>query len=129
MGRIGTGAYDYFSETGPGKVICVEESFDKVIDLQNDGLNCVHADATDHDFWAHADLSSRHLILVSLSNHAENLTVVRLAKSFGFDNNLAVVARYPDEQAELEKLGCIVFNLYAEAGYGFAEHIEKQLFE
>ncbi|MDG1206935.1 MAG: hypothetical protein P8N51_16320, partial [Pseudomonadales bacterium] len=39
------------------------------------------------------------------------------------------VSRYPDEQAELEQLGCIVFNLYAEAGYGFAEHVEKHLFE
>ena len=129
MGRVGTGAYAYFSETSPGKVICVEESFDKVIQLQNTGLNCVHADATDHDFWAHADLSTRHLILVSLSNHAENLSVVKLAQSFGFANNLAVVSRYPDEQQELEDLGCIVFNLYAEAGYGFAEHVEKHLIE
>jgi len=39
------------------------------------------------------------------------------------------VSRYPDEQQELEDLGCIVFNLYAEAGYGFAEHVEKHLIE
>ena len=27
---------------------------------------------------------------------------------------------------ELEALGCITFNLYAEAGHGFAEHVLKE---
>jgi glutathione-regulated potassium-efflux system ancillary protein KefC len=64
---------------------------------------------------------------LSLSNHAENITTVKLARDCGFTNKLAVVSRYPDEQKELESLGCIVFNLYAEAGYGFAEHVNKHI--
>ena len=39
------------------------------------------------------------------------------------------MSRYPDEQRELENLGYIVFNLYVEAGYDFAKHVETYLFE
>ena len=72
-------------------------------------------------------MQKRSLILISLSNHAENLTAINLAASCGNTNRIAVVARYPDEQAELESLGCIAFNLYAEAGHGFAEHVQEVL--
>lgn len=127
MGRVGLGAYNYFAERHQDKVIGVEESFTKVLEHQGNGVNCVHGDASDYDFWANTGIQSREVVLVSLSNHAENLTVVKLAQASGFSNKLAVVSRYPDEQLELEGLGCIVFNLYAEAGYGFAEHVQQEL--
>jgi hypothetical protein len=38
-----------------------------------------------------------------------------------------VVSRFPDEERELQELGCITFNLYAEAGHGFAEHVMHQI--
>ena len=53
--------------------------------------------------------------------------IVNLAKQLGFNNVLAVVSRFPDEQLELQQLGCISFNLYAEAGHGFAEHVLGEL--
>lgn len=127
MGRVGVGAYNYFAERHQDEVIGVEENFAKVLEHQKAGINCVHGDASDHDFWVDTGIQSREIVLVSLSNHSENLTVVKLARASGFKNRLAVVSRYPDEQIELEALGCIVFNLYAEAGYGFAEHVQQQL--
>ena len=53
--------------------------------------------------------------------------IVNLAKQLGYKNVLAVVSRFPDEQLELQTLGCIAFNLYAEAGHGFAEHVLDEL--
>ncbi len=53
--------------------------------------------------------------------------IVNLAKQLGYKNILAVVSRFPDEQQELQEAGCIAFNLYAEAGHGFAEHVLSQL--
>lgn len=127
MGRVGVGAYQFFLEHYPDQVVGVEENFSKVLAHQANGFNCVHADASDHDFWDNTGIKSRDLVLVSLSNHAENLTAVKLARSCGVNGSLAVVSRYPDEQKELQDLGCIVFNLYAEAGYGFAEHVHQEL--
>jgi predicted Kef-type K+ transport protein len=127
MGRVGYGAYEYFQAIGEYRVVGVEENFAKVIEHQDNGVNCVHGDASDHDFWESAAEHDRKLILISLSNHFENLTAVNLADSCGYGGRIAVVARYPDERKELESLGCIAFNLYAEAGHGFAEHVQAEL--
>lgn len=127
MGRVGRGAYNYLKDLYDGTIVGVEENFDKVQQHREAGINCVHADASDQDFWEQAEVNKRKLILVSLTNHSENMTVVGLARKFDFANDLAVVARYPDEQAELVSLGCIAFNLYGEAGHGFAEHVINEI--
>ena len=127
MGRVGQGAYAYLKDRFPGNIVGVDENFEKVKQHRASGINCVHADASDLDFWEDVDVNRRKLILVSLTNHSENLTVVDLARKFNFRNDLAVVSRYPDEQAELLALGCIAFNLYGEAGHGFAEHVINEI--
>ncbi|MDZ7686409.1 MAG: cation:proton antiporter family protein [Gammaproteobacteria bacterium] len=127
MGRIGKGAYHYLEKVYPNRIVSVDENYDKVIQHRDAGINCVHGDANDHDFWHHGDLQSRQLILVSLTNHSENMMVIRLAREMGFENNLAVVSRYPDEERELNAMGCITFNLYGEAGHGFAEHVMDEI--
>ena len=38
-----------------------------------------------------------------------------------------MVSRFPDQARELEELGCVTFNLYAEAGRGFAEDATLRL--
>ena len=105
----------------------VEESFDKILQHDEDGIRCVHGDGSDRDFWEQANLASRRLILVCLTNHKENLEVVKLLKQLNYHGKLAVVSRFPDQQQELEALGCVTFNLYAEAGHGFAEHVMEQI--
>lgn len=127
MGRVGQGAYAYLKDKFDGNIVGVDENHDKVKQHRAAGLNCVHADASDLDFWEDLDVNRRKLILVSLANHSENLTVVDLARKFDFRNDLAVVSRYPDEQAQLLALGCIAFNLYGEAGHGFAEHVLNEI--
>lgn len=127
MGRVGQGAYAYLKDRFAGNIVGVDENQEKVQQHRAAGVNCVHADVGDIGFWEDLDVRRRKLILVSLTNHSENLSVVDLARKFDYDNVLAVVARFPDEQAQLASLGCIAFNLYAEAGHGFAEHVIKQI--
>ena len=127
MGRVGYGVYKYLEETYADKIVGVEENIVKAEKLAKDGLNCIHGDASDYEFWRQTKLTEREIIFVSLSNHRENLYVVNLARQFGYQNKLAVISRFPDEKKELDDLGCITFNLYAEAGHGFAEHVVNQI--
>ena len=127
MGRVGKGAYHYLNEKYPNEVVGVDENLEKAEQNRDAGINCVHADASDLDFWDSADVSKRRLILVSLTNHSENLTVVNVARKFGYKGDLAVASRFPDEQAELLEMGCISFNLYGDAGHGFAEHVVNEI--
>ncbi|MEJ2444901.1 MAG: cation:proton antiporter [Exilibacterium sp.] len=127
MGRVGLGAYHYLQELYADSVAGVEENLEKANLHQANGLNCVHADASDRDFWEQAHLSRRSLILVSLTNHNENIEVVNLLRQLNYQGQVAVVSRFPDEKNELLELGCITFDLYAEAGHGFAEHVMTQI--
>lgn len=126
MGRVGVGAYERLREHLGDPVVGVDENYGRVLAHREAGYRCVRGDATDYDFWAHSGLKDKKLILVSLANHQENLAVVELAKQVGFDRQLAVVSRYPDQRAEIEAAGCVSFNLYGEAGHGFAEHVIEQ---
>ncbi len=127
MGRVGLGAYKYLSSTLDGEIIGVDEKKATVEAFQQQGINCIHGDASDYEYWRATKLADCKKIFVCLSNHHENMYIVNLAKQLGFNNVLAVVSRFPDEQLELQQLGCISFNLYAEAGHGFAEHVLGEL--
>ena len=123
LGRIGFGAYQYLKDMHPDNIIGVDEDLSKVNQHKEQGINCVHGDASDYDFWQRVDLKDCKTILVSLSNHAENVSVIEQLKLREFPGTIATVCRFPDQQRQLEALGCTTFNLYAEAGYGFAEHV------
>jgi len=127
MGRVGLGAYSFLKENYSDSIVGIEENDDKASIHQANGINCNHGDASDQAFWMHSGLNRCKKIFVCLSNHRENLYVVDLAKESGFNGVLAVVSRFPDEERELQQLGCIAFNLYAEAGHGFAEHVMNQI--
>jgi len=131
MGRVGKGVYrhliDHQADHGMNSVIGVEENLARIDELRDAGFRCVHGDASDRDFWERTGLANRDLIFVSLSNHRENKSIVDLARLCGFENTLAVSSYYQDEKLELEALGCISVNVYANAGTGFAEHVLNRL--
>jgi glutathione-regulated potassium-efflux system ancillary protein KefC len=127
MGRIGSGAYEYLSQHYPNKIVGVEESADKALKLSLAGMACVPGDASDRDFLERADLHRRKTVLVSLTNHSENVDVVKLLQQLNYQGRIAVVSRFPDQQEELIRMGCITFNLYAEAGHGFAERVMEEM--
>lgn len=124
MGRVGSGAYEYLKDHQLDyNIVAVEESDTKIQMHRDKGCNVVKGDATDPTFWEQINLESIKLVMVSLTNHSENIDVVDLLSSLKYKGDIAVIARFPDEQAALADKGCIAFNLYAEAGYGFAEHV------
>ena len=120
MGRVGRAAFDTLREAGHDRIVGVEESWPRARELEAEGRACIHGDASDRDFWERTGLAERTLILLSLTNHRENLQVVRLAKELGYRHTLAVASRFPDQRAELEAMGCVAYYLYEDTGRGFA---------
>lgn len=124
MGRVGYGAYQYLVQNYGERVIGVEESFARAVELRDKEVKCVHGDASDRDFWDQTNMHKQEMVLVSLSNHRENLHVISMARELGCTCTLAATARFEDERKQLEDLGCIAFNVYADVGWGFAEHVD-----
>lgn len=127
MGRIGRGAFDALRDAGYLNVVGIEEKYAVALERTDNGWPCVHGDASDRDFWEHTGLVNCELILVSLSNHRENLRVAKLARKLDFKHTLAVSVRFPDEATELEALGCQTFYLYQDVGRDFASHALDKL--
>ncbi|MEE9335555.1 MAG: cation:proton antiporter family protein [Granulosicoccaceae bacterium] len=125
MGRVGRGAYEHLQENGH-HVMGIEEGYISTQRLIEQGYECVHGDATDRDFWERTGLANRDLLLVSLSNHRENIEVIKLAKELGHKGRLSVAARFPDQKEELEKLGCRAYYLYEDVGREFALHMLEE---
>jgi len=122
MGRVGRGAFDALVAAGYDKVVGIEENYQLSQKLNEQDRACVHGDGSDRDFWERTGLVKCELVLVCLSNHRENVRVAKLARALGFNNTLAVATRFPDENAELEKLGCRTFYRYTDVGHNFASY-------
>ncbi len=120
MGRIGCGAFNTLRAAGYDKIIGIEENYVRAQQRTAEGWPCAHGDASDRDFWDRSGLAGCELILVSLSNHRENVRVAKLARELDFKHPLAVAIRFPDESPELEELGCLTFYKYQDVGRDFA---------
>ena len=87
------------------------------------GKNVVVGDASDRELWERIGERDMSLAILALSNQQETLSVIRILNESGLEGTIAAVAKYDDEVRELQEQGVIAFNLYAEAGGGFAEHV------
>ena len=127
MGRVGLGVFDALREAGYDNIVGIEENYQRTQELNSDGWPCVHGDASDRDFWERTGLARCELILVSLSNHEENVRVARLARELGFDSTLAVDVRFSDQAKDLESLDCTTFYRYQDVGRDFATYTLENL--
>ena len=127
MGNIGTGAYEASAERYGRQVLGIDENDRKLNQHRVHHRRVAAADASDPDFWQRVDLEELELVMLALTNHQENLLVARLLKRIGYTGRVAVVVRFSEEGEELEALGVSAFNLYAQAGAGFAAHAEENL--
>lgn len=131
MGRVGTGAYDYMRERHGGKVIGFDYNSEVVKQHQEAGRNVIKGDPLDLDFWDRAQKEDHKvtLVMLAMSSLTENMEVARLLKSAPyFKGMVAATARFDDEVEALKESGVdAAFNVYGEAGAGFAGHICNSL--
>ena len=126
LGRVGGGAYRSMRERVGAAVVGVDIDKERVEILRAEGNNVVRGSVTDPDFWErfHIDYTRVELVMLAMPSHLENLSAARQLRNLGYRGRLAAIAKYPDEVAALQAAGVdSAFNLYAEAGAGFAEDV------
>ncbi len=129
MGRIGSGAYDELKEKYGDIILGIELREESVNQHKNLGRNVILGDATDPDFWERI-LSTSHvkLVLLAMPNHQGNQFALQQLKLKNYQGQTAAIAAYSDQIENLIEQGVdAAFNIYNEAGSGFARHVSKQL--
>lgn len=128
MGRVGVAAYDKMREQF-GDVVLGLDHDARVVQRQKEaGRNVIQGDAIDHDFWAKLQPGKVRVVLLDMPNQSENLFAIQQLSTTGFRGKVAATAKYDDQLGELKAAGVdAAYNIYAEAGSGFADHVSEQL--
>lgn len=127
MGNIGTGAYEAIAQTYGEQVLGVDDNDRKLAVHRAMHRRVAAADASDPDFWHRVALDEVELIMLTLTNHEENRLVADMLERMGYRGRIAAVVRFQEEADDLEARGILAFNLYAQAGEGFATHAAQGL--
>jgi predicted Kef-type K+ transport protein len=126
MGRVGGGAYDTLVRDKGLKPVGIDADPDNVAQQKAAGRNVVQGSATDADFWHRLHLDDGHikLVLLAMPQANENIFAAEHLLKEGFEGTIGAIAKFPDDEAALRAAGVHqVFNLYAEAGAGLAQHV------
>jgi predicted Kef-type K+ transport protein len=136
MGRVGTDAYDRVRATMGECVVGIESDPETVEAHESAGRRVFRGDASDVDFWETLVTRGRvRLVLLSMTSHeatyrtARNLRAVqqRLAVRDGAPL-VAGIGEHDDELEALKAEGVdLTYDLLGEAGYGFVEHVRREL--
>jgi voltage-gated potassium channel Kch len=126
MGRVGRGAYDKMREFHGETVVGVDFDEDRVKQNQKIGRNILLGDPSDIDFWEKVEKDhSIKLVMLALPSIQANMDALEQLQAISYSGRISAVARYPEELSILQKAGATdVFNIYTEAGTGFAEHVK-----
>jgi hypothetical protein len=131
IGRVGTAAYDDMRQRYGEIVIGVDFDAEIVEKHCRAGRNVIAGDAADLDFWERGTTGSREkirLVILAMPKHNANMNALEELTRRQFTGKIAATAMFDDEVDELKQAGAhAVYNIYAEAGFGFAEHVYQAL--
>jgi glutathione-regulated potassium-efflux system ancillary protein KefC len=123
MGRVGTGVYDTLLDKYGEKLLGIDYNPVVVDRHRQEGRNVIVGDATDYDFWERLRPGRVKMILLDMPNVNESLAAVGMMKATGYKGVIAAAVKHNDCIKPLQEAGVdSVFNIYAEAGSGFAVH-------
>lgn len=124
MGRVGQGAYKYFLDDNKRSPLAIEVDDQVLSALNEKEINAIYGNATSPDFWQRVQLknTSVSLILLAMPLVRQNCVAAQLIRKQGFKGTISSIAKFPDDEPVLlDHEIDSVFNLYAEAGTGFAK--------
>ncbi len=130
MGRMGSAAYQAIERDYHERLLGVEIDAEKAQRHQEAKRFVIAGDATNLDFWKRAAtlIDGLQWVLLMLPTHSANMAAVLLLKEMGYQGRIAATSRYDDEAEQLKAMGVdYSFNIYAEAGIGFANDLKGRL--
>lgn len=130
LGRLGSAVMATVEREFSGRVLGVDVDEAVVAKRRADGRYVVTGDATEAEFWSRTENLLEHLewVLLTMSSHEANVAAVMQLRSRGYAGRIVATSRYSDQAAELRELGAnAVFDVYTEAGAGFAADLERRL--
>jgi len=128
MGRMGTAAYNAMEADYSDHLVGVEIQQEKADQHSAEGRNVVSGDATNPDFWIRAPelIDGLEWVLLTLPTHKANMAAALRLKEMGYRGRIAATSKYLDEENALKAMGIDhTFNIYAEAGLGFANELKN----
>jgi len=126
MGGVGTSAYDELRRRYGDVVIGIDFSAEKVEEHQKKGRRVFFGDAGDSDFWKRVEPSKSLvcLVMLALPDPRTRIFSIQQMKERGYKGQITASVRYEDEMQLLKDAGIdAAYNLYEEAGVGFADHV------
>lgn len=128
MGRIGSGAYD-FLRAREQRVVGLDSDPAKVEKHLQAQRRVLYADAEDPAFWSRLRMDGIDAVMLTLPDAQANLIATRQLRRRGFKGLISAASRHPEEADNLRAAGAnLTFNVYDEAGVGFAEHVWEELY-
>ena len=127
MGRMGVAAYHAMISDYEDSLVGVEIDQEKAEKHRAAGCNVVIGDATNPDFWIRAPqlIGGLEWVLLTLPTHQANMNAALRLKEMGYAGRIAATTKYRDEEEALKAVGVDrTFNIYTEAGLGFANELQ-----
>ncbi len=127
MGRVGTGAYDYFAKKG-ARVIGMDSDMMRVEKLRESKRRVLYADAEDPQLWANLHLEGVEAVVLCMPDPEANHIAVRQLRKINYPGMVTAAATYPEQVAMFEGAGAsLAYDYYSRAGHGYAECVWKKM--
>ena len=128
MGRVGTAAYETMRFKYGDIVLGVDNDAVVLEKHRQENRKVIQGDATDVEFWEKLQMDKVSVILLDMPKPEENLFAFQQLEANGFKGMVAGTAKYDDQVEMLKAAGLdAAFNIYGEAGAGFANHVSDEL--
>lgn len=128
MGRLGTKAYDTLSQQNGLGVMGIDFSEERVTNHNSSGRRVFSGDATDLDLWEKICTENVRLAMLTMASHTANLEALKQLKEVHFNGEIFAIAKFEDDRQELLLHGAsYAYDLYQEAGQGFADELQDKI--
>jgi len=126
MGRVGTGAYDFFSYRQQ-RVIGFDSDPGKVDLHRLKGRRVLYADAEDPNLWQNARLQGIIAVLLATPDLDANIAAAKQLRLAGYEGHISATTVFPEEAEAVMGAGAnVAYNYYDQIGVGFAEHVWEE---
>jgi predicted Kef-type K+ transport protein len=123
MGRVGSGAYDYFTEHDL-RVVGLDSDPGKVEQNLRRGRRVLYADAEDPALWQQLDIEDVRAVVLAMPDFEAKRIATQQPRKRGYRGHIVATSNFPDEARALMEAGANhTANSFYEVGAGLASHI------